>query len=174
MVYQNYYNYIMGYVKGHSDHEYPRDPKTLIKQVDTINRCFYPNTVEEIIDNLKREESPFAKLCLQRMATNSLLSMKLALKLVRDARSLDYKGAMLNELNVALNKIEDKDFDKGISEVLMKPQKIGALDPGFSKQVSEEQVKSYFQEHKQLKQVNLRVVEKALLPTRFYFEKFTD
>jgi hypothetical protein len=51
--------------------------------------------------------------------------MKLALKMVRDAKSLDYKGCLQNEINVALNKIQDKDFDLGVSEVLMKPGKEG-------------------------------------------------
>jgi hypothetical protein len=105
-VYQNYYNYIMGYVKSHSGHEYPHDPRTLLlKNATAINRCFYPSTLEEIFDNLKREETPFAKLCLEKMQSNSELSMKLALKLVRDARNLDFKGALTNEMNVALNKI---------------------------------------------------------------------
>lgn len=44
-----------------------------------------------------------------------MLSMKLALKMVRDARNLDYKGCLQNEINVALNKIQDKEFDLGIS-----------------------------------------------------------
>lgn len=105
-MYQNYYNYIMAYVKSHSGHEYPHDPKTLLlKNATAINRCFYSTTLEEIVENLKREESPFAQMCLDKMQSNSELSMKLALKLLRDARNLDFKGALLNEMNVALNKI---------------------------------------------------------------------
>lgn len=62
-------------------------------------------------------------MCLQKMDANSTLSMKIALKLLRDARSLDFKGALQNEINVALNKIGDKEFDLGISEVLLKPHR---------------------------------------------------
>ena len=40
--------------------------------------------------------------------------MKLKLKMVRDARCLDYKGALQNEINVGLNKIMDKEFDLGV------------------------------------------------------------
>jgi hypothetical protein len=39
------------------------------------------------------------------MAANSTLSMKLALKMIRDARNLDFKGALQNEINVGLNKM---------------------------------------------------------------------
>ncbi len=49
------------------------------------------------------------------MSKNSMLSMKLALKMVRDAKNLDYKGCLENEVNVSLNKIMDKEFDYGIS-----------------------------------------------------------
>jgi hypothetical protein len=65
-LYQNYFRYVLGYVKGHAGHEYPQDPKTLLlKNAQAINRCFFPSTLEEIRENLKAEDSPFSKLCLQ-------------------------------------------------------------------------------------------------------------
>ena len=125
LVYQNYYNYVLSYVKGHSGHDYPRDPRTLLtKNHQAIDRLFFPSTLEEITENLRKEAaegSTFAALCLDKMAANSTLSMKLALQMVREARNLDFKGALKNEINVALNKIQDKEFDLGVSEVLFKP-----------------------------------------------------
>lgn len=57
-MYMNYYNYVLGYVKSHSGHPYSKNPHTLLlKNVDAINRCFIPNTLEEITDNLRREAS---------------------------------------------------------------------------------------------------------------------
>jgi len=53
-----------------------------------------------------------------------MLSMKLALKMLRNARNLDYKGCMMMEINVGLNKIMDKDFDLGVSEILFKPSRM--------------------------------------------------
>lgn len=48
-IYNNYFNNILGYVKSHSGHEYPKDPRTLLlKNAAAINRCFYSNSVEEI------------------------------------------------------------------------------------------------------------------------------
>jgi hypothetical protein len=83
-MYMNYYNYVMGYVKSHSGHEFPKDPRTLLtKNAQAINRIFYSSSLEEIIDNLKREDSSFSKLCLEKMSQNSTLSMKLALKMLR-------------------------------------------------------------------------------------------
>ena len=110
------------------------------------------------------------------MAANSNLSMKLALKLLRDARSLDFKGALQNEITVALNKIGDSEFDLGVSEVLLKPHKPAdaPINPGFALSVSADQVSSYFQHNKWSDEIQLELVEKALLPTRFYYEKFSD
>jgi hypothetical protein len=48
------------------------------------------------------------------MENNSLLSMNLALGMIRKAANLDYKSILEMELNVAFNKIQDKDFDTGV------------------------------------------------------------
>lgn len=102
--------------------------------------------------------------------------MKLALKMIRDARNLDFKGALQNEINVALNKIQDSEFDLGISEVLLKPRGVTSSphNPGFASSVSNDQVQSYFQPNKWAQELQLELVERALLPTRFYYEKFSD
>lgn len=55
----------------------------------------------------------------------------------------------------------------------MKPGKQGTR-PEFSKNVSDDQVKAYFEKNKWAEGVELDVVEKAMLPTRFYYEKFSD
>lgn len=100
--------------------------------------------------------------------------MKLALKLLRDARTLDFKGALQNELTVALNKIGDKDFELGVSEILLKPHRGALTNPGFSKEATPDQVQSYFAPNPWSARIQLDVVEKALLPTRFYYERFSD
>lgn len=153
-VYQNYYRYVMEYLRGHSGHQFAVDAKGLLqKNQAAINRCFYPSTLEEITENLKKEGTPFAQLCLDKMANNSTLSMKLALQLLRDARSLDFKGALKNEINVALNKIADKEFDLGVSEVLLRPNQQRRSNPGFASSVSQDQVKSYFAPNKWADQI---------------------
>lgn len=53
----------------------------------------------------------------------------------------------------------------------MKPGRRGT-SPQFSKNVSDDQVNSYFAKNKFADAVQLDIVEKALLPTRFYFEEF--
>jgi hypothetical protein len=83
---------------------------------------------------------------------------------------LDFKGCLKNEINVALNKIMDKEFDLGISQVLFKPHGKASFDQN----VSDDHVNSYFMPNKFTDAVELDVVEKAMLPTRFYYREFSD
>lgn len=103
-----------------------------------------------------------------------MLSMKITLKMLRDARNKDYKGAFETELNVGLNKIQDADFDLGVSKILMAPSKISDPNPGFRRDVPKDLVESYFEKSKYAENIDLGVVEKAMLPTRFYYERFSD
>ena len=47
-------------------------------------------------------------------------------------------------------------------------------NPGFEKDVSDGKVESYFAENKFAKDIDLDIVENALLPTRHFFERFSD
>ena len=156
--------------------------RSLLQHRQLIDRCFRADSVEEIMENLQKENHPFAQEVLEKMQGNSMLSMKLALKMLREAQNLGYGEIMKMELNVALNKANDSDFELGVKEVLMKrwPKssgrtRLGArLNPGFEKDVSDAQVESYFAENKYAKDIDLDIVENALLPTRHFFERFSD
>ena len=100
-----------------------------------------------------------------------MLSMKLALRMLREAKNKCFGDILRMELNVALHKAQDSDFEHGVSNVLMKPSK-GAdfSNPGFAKDISADQVSEYFSPHPLAQQVPLEVVENSLLPTRHFFD----
>ena len=60
----------------------------------------------------------------------------------------------------------------------MKPSKTSRYgnrpNPGFKKDISANEVESYFKENKYANQIDLDIVENSLLPTRHFFEKFSD
>ena len=119
--YKNYFLEQMNWIKPHimaQEHHWMTNAKDPTMHMQLIDRCFYSNSVEEIMRNLRRENHPFAKACLERMENNSMLSMQLALQMMRRARNLDYKGCMQMELDVGVNKIRDTDFDVGMQQVL--------------------------------------------------------
>lgn len=78
------------------------------------------------------------------MNANSMLSMKITLKMLRDARNKDYKGAFETELNVGINKIHSSDFDLGITKVLLSPSKLSDPNPGYRNDIPDDEVESYF------------------------------
>jgi len=47
-------------------------------------------------------------------------------------------------------------------------------DPGFAKEVRDEDLTRYFEPSKWSEGVQVGVVENTLLPTRYFFENFTD
>ena len=126
------------------------------------------------MENLKAEKDPFAKEVLTRMESNSLLSMKIALKMVRKARNMPYGETLKMELNTSLNKVKDQDFETGVSQVLMKPKRKTLVNPGFKSDISQSQVDSYFEHNPLTDTIDLGIVENSLLPTRHFFDRFTE
>ena len=68
--------------------------------------------------------------------------------MLREARNMCFGEVLKMELNVALNKVMDSDFELGVKQVLMKPNAYAEhhkrANPGFSTDVSDELVNSYF------------------------------
>jgi hypothetical protein len=60
----------------------------------------------------------------------------------------------------------------------MKPSKVGRLglrpNPGFKSIISDAEVDSYFAPNKFASGIDLDIVENSLLPTRHFFERFSD
>ena len=80
-----------------------------------INRCFLSQTVEEIMDNLEREGNhPFARKCLDAMKKNDMLSMRLTLRLVREAQNSDYATCLRKEVDVLGNLLKHPNFVAGV------------------------------------------------------------
>jgi len=67
----------------------------------------------------------------------------------------------------------DQEFDFGISQVLFKQGGVSSSQK-FAQNISEDQVNSFFSPNKFAEAVELDVVEKAMLPTRFYYQRFSD
>lgn len=78
----------------HIGQNYPNNSGTVVQHRKLIDRCFYSDSVEQIMENLKKETDPFARKCLEAMEKNSFLSMKLALKMLRNAKNLCYRGCL--------------------------------------------------------------------------------
>lgn len=121
-IYQESYRPLANQLRTLSGHQFDADRTVAFQHLEMIGRCFYPSSVEEIKANLRRESHPFAKKCLQAMERNSDLSMRLALRMLREATSLDYASCLRMEVKVASKMVETEDFDAGIQQVLLTPK----------------------------------------------------
>jgi len=75
----NYFKEQLDYLQLHIGQRFPEDEGVAVNYQEMIDRCFWHNSVEEIMEALKKESHPFARQCLQAMESNSMTSMKLAL-----------------------------------------------------------------------------------------------
>ena len=111
------------------------------------------------------------------MDRNSELSMKLALQMLRKAQNLDYTSALQMEVDVAMNMVKHKDFDIGVSKIIMSPKPSGRKfrpNPGFQQGIKDRDVESFFEPSPQSKGICVGAVQYALLPTRHFYERFSD
>lgn len=175
--YRNYYTDIMNYVEPRIQSPWSKFAGEASNHQMMIDRCFRSKTVEEIMDNLRKEAHPFAKECLDAMQRNSMQSMQLALKMVRRAQNLDYRGCLEMELNVGFNRLNDPDFDLGCQSILFSSKPKGAKwhkTPEWQRGFTESELNRYFEQNKLTEGVKLQVVENALLPTKMFYKRFSD
>lgn len=79
-----------------------------------INRCFLAQSVEEIMENLEKENSSFARKCLTAMKKNDMLAMRLTLRLIREAQNSDYATCLRKEVDVLGNLLKHPNFAAGV------------------------------------------------------------
>jgi enoyl-CoA hydratase/carnithine racemase len=148
--------------------------------VKDINRLFRFNTVKEIYEALKEENSYFSEMCLEYLDNKSPLALEVTLRMLRNARKMNYTEIMKQEINVAKNMIiKNKDFDLAMQSRISKysTDENDRNNVKFGKtlsQVTEEDVDAIFEDSKILSKIKLDVKDNSLLPHNRYFEKYPD
>lgn len=155
--YLNHYAHIMDYIKPKLPFEGGDLTDSILRRYENdINRCFYPDSIEEIIENLKKENTNFSKYCLQKLQENDRTALNVTLALLRKAIKGSYSDCCHLEYKALLN-------------VLKNEHKVDAKTP-FTKELIEE----YFKTPEEYKHVKLEVKDQAPLPTRKYYQKYAD
>ena len=133
-----------------------------------INRCFRFDTIEEIIAALKEENTIFSKFCLEKLENKSPLALAVTLKMLRNARKMEYSEIIKQELNVAKNTIlRNPDFDAYMQNKLNKKK-----THFKNSKISNDEVESYFEECSQ--NINLDLKPFSLLPNKDFINKYPD
>ncbi|XP_062390561.1 3-hydroxyisobutyryl-CoA hydrolase, mitochondrial isoform X2 [Sardina pilchardus] len=119
-------------------------PFALEQHMETINRLFDAGSVEGIVENLKKDGSPFAKKQVETIAKMSPTSMKLTLKQLEHGASMTLQEVLVMEYRLTQACMKGQDFYEGVRAVLIDKDHSPKWKPGTLEEVSEQSVEDSF------------------------------
>ncbi|XP_055996782.1 3-hydroxyisobutyryl-CoA hydrolase, mitochondrial-like isoform X2 [Ostrea edulis] len=112
--------------------------------MEEINRLFDGNTVEEIVENLKKEGSEWAEKQLNTLNKMSPTSMKITLRQILEAESMTLQDVLVMEYRLSQRCVEDHDFCEGVRAVLVDKDQNPKWNPATLEKVTPQKVDWYF------------------------------
>lgn len=111
----------------------------------TIDRCFAGDTIEDIVAALERDGSDFAAAALKTIRTKSPTSLKVTLKLLRQARAArSLEECLVHEYRAALQVFVSEDFVEGVRAAVIDKDRNPKWRPADIAEVTPEIVERYF------------------------------
>ncbi|XP_021890699.1 3-hydroxyisobutyryl-CoA hydrolase-like protein 2, mitochondrial [Carica papaya] len=133
----------------YGDLVYP-DRSSILHKIDTIDKCFSHDTVEEIADALENEAATssdeWCTRMLKKMKAASPLSLKVILRSIREGRFLPLDQCLAQEYRISLRAISKQvsnDFYEGIRARLVDKDFAPKWDPPSLEDVSKDMVDFY-------------------------------
>jgi 3-hydroxyisobutyryl-CoA hydrolase len=131
-----------------------------------VDRCFQYNTIEEILDALKKETESrrpeaikdWAKKTSETILTRSPTSLKVTLRQLRAGRDWTIGQTFINEHIIASRFMGHPDFVEGVSARLIKPLREPKWNPNKLDDIKTEDVDAFFQQKEGVEKL-------ALLPS---------
>jgi enoyl-CoA hydratase len=101
-----------------------RDPGVgaLAEHVEMIDGCFSGGSVEEILERLADVTGPsaaFAQVALADLRTRSPRALKVTLRHIREAGSLDLRQTLEMDFRLAVRLLAERDFHEGVRAALL-------------------------------------------------------
>ncbi|XP_043702915.1 3-hydroxyisobutyryl-CoA hydrolase-like protein 2, mitochondrial [Telopea speciosissima] len=141
---------IQSSLEQYGDLVYP-DRSSVLRRIETIDKCFCHDTVEEIISALEDETASsyddWSKSALKKLKEASPLSLKVSLRSVREGRFQSLDQCLVREYRMSLNGISKQisnDFCEGVRALLVDKDYAPKWDPPTLGQVSKDMVDCYF------------------------------
>ncbi|KAE8668536.1 3-hydroxyisobutyryl-CoA hydrolase-like protein 2 [Hibiscus syriacus] len=141
---------IVSSLAQYGDIVYP-DRSSILHRIETIDKCFCHDTVEEIIDSLETEAGgtydDWCKTMLGKMKEASPLSLKVTLRSIREGRFQSLDQCLAREYRMSLagiSKQVSNDFFEGVRARLVDKDFAPKWDPPRLEEVSKDMVEYYF------------------------------
>ena len=119
-------------------------PAPLAALRGAIDRCFAGETIEEILAALDAEGGDWASEAASTLRKRSPLALKVALRQLRRAGTLDFDQAMVMEYRLARHFMTGHDFFEGVRAAVIDKDRNPAWRPATLAEVNDELVESYF------------------------------
>lgn len=117
----------------------------LKKYMGRINAAFDAPSVERIIENLKKDNSDWAKEQLTILSQMSPLSLKITFRLLEEGIRLTLQDALKMEFRLSQRFMQDSDFYEGVRSVLIDRTGSPMWNPATLEEVTDERVSAYFE-----------------------------
>jgi enoyl-CoA hydratase len=109
-----------------------------------IDRCFAPDTIEAIVAALEKEGGPWADQVRTTILQKSPMSLKVTLRELREAASLDFEDCMVMEYRLVQAFMADHDFFEGVRAVIIDKDNKPNWRPRTLADVTPAMVDAYF------------------------------
>ncbi|XP_054418612.1 3-hydroxyisobutyryl-CoA hydrolase, mitochondrial isoform X2 [Pteronotus mesoamericanus] len=119
-------------------------PFILEEHMDKINSWFSANNVEQIIENLQQDGSPFALEQLKVINKMSPTSLKITLKQLMEGSSKTLPEVLTMEYRLSQACMRGHDFKEGVRAVLIDKDQSPKWKPATLKEVTDEDLKNSF------------------------------
>ncbi|XP_065848141.1 3-hydroxyisobutyryl-CoA hydrolase-like protein 1, mitochondrial [Euphorbia lathyris] len=127
------------------------DKMSALYRIETVDKCFSHNTVEEIFDSLESEASrtndAFCNSTIRRLKETSPLSLKVSLRSIREGRYQTLDQCLVREYRMSLQGISKHisgDFCEGVRARMVEKDLAPKWNPPRLEEVSEDMVEHYF------------------------------
>ncbi|KAL4022143.1 hypothetical protein IC575_015867 [Cucumis melo] len=146
---------------AYGDIVYP-DRRSVLYKLDAIDKCFSHDTLEEILEALKKEAAQsydeWYSTTLKLLGEASPLSLKVTLRSIREGRFQSLDQCLAREYRISLNGIlkhTSTDFYEGVRSRLVDKDFAPKWNPPRLEDVSKEMVDSYFSRAGELPELEL-------------------
>ncbi|XP_048201043.1 3-hydroxyisobutyryl-CoA hydrolase, mitochondrial [Perognathus longimembris pacificus] len=129
----------------HAECKIDQDKSFILEEhMDRINSCFSANTMEQIIENLRQDGSPFALEQLKVISKMSPVSLKITLRQLIEGSSKTLQEVLTMEYRLSQACMANHDFHEGVRAVLIDKDQSPKWKPANLKEVTDEDVNNYF------------------------------
>lgn len=119
-------------------------PFVLEPHIDKINALFVGKTLEEIFDNLRRDDSDWSRAQLNILGKMSPTSMKVTFRQMVEGAHLTLAQDLKMEYRLSQRFIRDKDFYEGVRAIVVDKDQNPRWEPARIEDVTDEKVNWYF------------------------------